>query len=300
MTSSLLERKFGFSNFSTKVVTILIALTFALILVASPITRASYTNLDPIPSAWGIYDNNPSSFTANVHLDATVQFNGLASIRIDNSPLGTNTARECDGQWTAIKPGDHIIFTCWIKTSISSLRDANPQSGARIGFDYYDNKGRITGIQYTGPYTTTYTDAQLAAEYVPWGTSTWVQRTIDTTVPALVYSDLDGSPHIPTAIIPTMQVWSITYGPDDAGQAWFANAIMNINSNNPATTSTIQGDFNNDGKVNFNDLVYFVQAFQQYNSKGFLDQACDLNHDGKIDFTDLTTFVNDYIVFNSF
>ena len=161
-------------------------------------------------------------------MDNNVLYNGQSSIRLDPSPLGTNTARECDGLWLSVKPGQHIVFTCWIKTTSSSYGDKNSQSGARIGFDYYDGVGRVCGIQYSGAYTTSYTNAQLAAEYVPWGTGTWVERTIDTIVPSTVYSDSDGSAHTPCGIIPTMQVWSIIYGPNDAGQSWFANAQVTI------------------------------------------------------------------------
>ncbi len=191
-------------------------------------TPVQSQNLDPIPSGWGTYEIAPSSFTGNVHLDTTTEYNGQESIRLDPSPIGTNTARECDGLWLSAKPGQHIVFTVWIKTTGSSYGDKNAQSGARIGFDYYGNDGRICGVQYSGAYTTSYTNAQLAAQYVPWGTGTWVERTIDTIVPSTVYSDSDGSAHTPSGIIPTMQVWSIIYGANDQGQAWFADPQVTI------------------------------------------------------------------------
>lgn len=296
--ANIFLRKENYCRQLNKGIIVVITILLISILGANPCIRASVTNLEPISTAWGTYENNPSPFTGNVHLDSAVECNGLISIRIDNSPLGTNLARECDGQWTAVKPGDHIRFTCWFKIDKSSLGDKNPQSGARIGFDYYDNKGRITGIQYSGPYTTAYTESQLASEYVQWGTSDWVQRTIDTTVPPVVFSDTDGSTHIPTGIIPTMQVWSIIYGPSDSGAAWFANPIVTIESNITGTTGTIPIDFNNDSLINFYDTVYFVIAYQQYHLMNVLNPRCDLNQDGTIDFSDLIIFARDYMAYN--
>jgi hypothetical protein len=184
-------------------------------------------NLDPIPSGWGTYENAPSSFTGNVHYDTSVLYNGEQSIRIDAKPVGTNGAREADGIWLEVEPGQHIIFSCWMKTTASSYGDTAQQSGARIGFDYYDGSNRLCGIQYSGAYTRTPSDSQVAAQYVHWGTSTWTLRTIETIVPSIVYSD-SGQARTPVAIIPTMQVWSTTYGASDSGQAWFANPQVTI------------------------------------------------------------------------
>ena len=165
-------------------------------------------NLDPIPSGWGTYENAPSAFTGNVHYDTSVLYNGEQTIRIDAKPVGTNEAREADGLWLRVEPGQHITFTCWMKTTASGYGDTAQQSGARVGFDYYDGAGRLCGINYSGTYTKTPSDNQIAAQYVHWGTSTWTLRTIDTVVPSIVYSD-SGQASTPMAIIPTMQVWSM-------------------------------------------------------------------------------------------
>lgn len=156
-----------------------------------------------------------------------MMYDDLPSIRIDSSPLGTNTAREADGIYLNVSPGQHIIFSCWILTSDSSYGDTSQQSGGRIGFDYYGASGRLSGVQYSGSYTQTPSDQILAAQYVHWGTSTWTLRTIETTVPNTVYSD-SGSGQTPVAIIPTMQVWSTKYGAADLGQVWFGNPTVTI------------------------------------------------------------------------
>jgi len=58
-------------------------------------------------------------------------------------------------------------------------------------------------------------------------------------------------------------------------------------------------DFNHDGKIDLNDLVYFVNAYINFNQRGILDPVCDLNHDGRIDFSDLVIFVTDWIAYYS-
>ncbi len=53
-------------------------------------------------------------------------------------------------------------------------------------------------------------------------------------------------------------------------------------------SSSISGDMNNDGKVNFNDLIAVLNIIlsNQYNP------AADLNHDGKVNFNDLIAVLN--------
>jgi len=53
-------------------------------------------------------------------------------------------------------------------------------------------------------------------------------------------------------------------------------------------------DFNHDGRVDGEDLLYFMNAYVQYNSNGSYNAACDLNHDGKIDSKDFQIFVAEY------
>lgn len=56
-------------------------------------------------------------------------------------------------------------------------------------------------------------------------------------------------------------------------------------------------DFNHDGKVDFRDIVYLVDAYIAFNQYGTYNSACDLNHDGKIDFNDVTLFINAYVAY---
>jgi len=113
----------------------------------TPTPTATPTNLAPIPQGWSTATNGMHyavGGVANVILDSNVKYNSVASIRDD--PVGNtdNYAREVNGPYLSIKPGDHIIFSCWIKTSASSLGDKSATSGGRIGIDFYGG-GRITG-----------------------------------------------------------------------------------------------------------------------------------------------------------
>ena len=56
-------------------------------------------------------------------------------------------------------------------------------------------------------------------------------------------------------------------------------------------------DFHHTGKVNFDDLTYFIDAYIHFNQGETFDPSCDLNHDGKMDFTDLVLFAQYYIDF---
>ena len=212
---------------------------------SSPTPNTITNNLAPSPNGWSTATNGmwyAAGGVANDVLDKSVLYNGAPTIRQD--PIWStndNYAREVNGPWLAIKPGDHIVFSCWIKTSASSYGDTNPCSGARIGIDFYGEGGVITGT--ASPNGASWTPSGSWAtntylNYVHWGTSTWTQIVMSFTV-ASSYSASPGYAGnqnnfyvgqwvTPTGIIPWMQVWSSTYGASDSGQAWFANAQLTI------------------------------------------------------------------------
>jgi hypothetical protein len=147
-------------------------------------------------------------------------FNGQDSIRIDpHISSDNNYVRECDGSWVSISPGEHVVFTAWMKTSSSSQgNNGNPQEGIRIGIDFYAN-GDVAGTSMTDGSTTLSSNT-----FVPWGTSSWTQVTISFTVPSS-FTDVYGGNYVvgqqvvASGCIPWVQVCE----PTDAGQAWFAN-----------------------------------------------------------------------------
>ncbi len=193
------------------------------------------TNLEPLPDAWGGYSLGygiiftsviPPSQPQITALDTGVLFDGQPSIRLDRyvSP-SENTEREVNGNTLTVSPGDHIVFSCWMKTSSDSLGyDGIAGYGARIGVSFYDSR-LIADISWTGDYTLNPSYQQIKDNYVPWNTGSWTLRTLDFVVPSAVY-DSTGVAHTPTAIIPWMQATPVT----DAGSAWFAEPTVYINN----------------------------------------------------------------------
>jgi hypothetical protein len=201
-------------------------------------------NLGLIPKAWSSETSGQQfalGFSANIVLDNNVLNNGKPSIRIDpHTSNDLNVLRECDGPWIDVKPGDHIVFSVWIKTSASGFGDTSTQSGGRIGIDFYGSIGGIRPI-LTPDGNPNFDDKDNT--YVHWGTGTWTKMTMDFTVAPTynyVYGSTgstgrypDGALVTPVAIIPWMQVWSGTYGGDDSGSAWFSNSELYINPIDP-------------------------------------------------------------------
>ena len=56
-------------------------------------------------------------------------------------------------------------------------------------------------------------------------------------------------------------------------------------------------DLNHDGVVNMADILYFINAYQDFGSKGTYDSTCDFNHDGQINFQDLVIYIMAYIIY---
>jgi len=186
------------------------------------------TNLAVVPNDWSLtYGNGPQI----IHLDYNVTHNGHVSIRLDpHTNADVNTARECDGTWYAVKPGDHIVAKCWIQVTSSGFGDTNPFSGARIGIDFYSNLPGLSnnGLLPASAFWRTYYSGDESKAYAHWGTVGWVQKTLDFIVPVTV-GDNSGNPQVPTSLVMWMQVWSSTYGGTDPGKAWFSDCELYIN-----------------------------------------------------------------------
>jgi hypothetical protein len=184
-------------------------------------------NLALIPDDWWLtYGNGPQI----IHLDYNVTHNGDVSIRLDpHTTNDVNIARECDGTWYSIKPGDHVVAKCWIKTdSNTPAENANPYHGARIGIDYYGptGSGGIT-ILDSRPNNT---DPLSVA--VPWNTPTWTLRTWDIIIPSTIFTKDVAGHAIPPTQITQFVIWMQGIQLNDGtakGSAWFADAELYIN-----------------------------------------------------------------------
>jgi hypothetical protein len=59
-------------------------------------------------------------------------------------------------------------------------------------------------------------------------------------------------------------------------------------------------DLNHDGKIDFQDLVIFLQAYINYGEYGIYNAACDFSHCGAINFQDLVMFLTAYINYGEY
>jgi hypothetical protein len=181
----------------------------------SPTPTTNPVNYAPIPSAWDLtFGDNPQY----AFVDYSVTHNGNPSIRVQPDYAGI---REVDTDAISVKPGDHIVISCWIKTSSSSSGlNGNDWFGGRIGIDLY-----CAGhILYSHP-----TDDEGHASWVAFGTDNWTYKQFDFIVPSTWYTqDMIGLPVSPSQIsfaIPWLQVVPAT----DTGLVWFADCTMQIN-----------------------------------------------------------------------
>ena len=136
---------------------------------------------------------------------------------------------------------------------------------------------------------------------------------------ALIDSDSSQS-YTATALDSNGNAWDITnltswFISVAAGGSWSASVCTASNPGNWTVTASFGGksgtaqlivndltmapylstiDFNRDGTVNFGDLVYFIDAYNQYCQNGGFDHACDMNHDGQMNLQDVVLLIDAY------
>jgi hypothetical protein len=185
--------------------------------------RAQNVNLAVIPDDWSLtFGEDPQI----IFLDySVVRTQGEPSVRIEpHTTLDVNDARECDGTWYRVRPGDHIVAKCWIKVD-DTTQDATPLDGGRIGMDLYGPSGAgditiLDGFPHDG--------AEHIASVVNWGTTDWTLRTWDIVIPNTIYTqDTEGNV-IPPTPITCMVLW-LDVRPVNLGICWFADAELHIN-----------------------------------------------------------------------
>ena len=95
-----------------------------------------------------------------------------------------------------------------------------------------------------------------------------------------------------------------------SGQTMNATLTLVISSNIPSNVASFSfnivlnfnqlispADVNQDGQVNFNDVLYFTGLYINYFTTGTYSQTADLDHTGVINFNDLVTFTNYYLAY---
>jgi hypothetical protein len=244
-------KKVQICSYASIIVTLLVSLAFSTSASSASITFStppipsmgslrlvSAKNWALIPGDWRVGDTQKSPTS----LDYTNLHNGDVSVKMGlwdgthNREL--NTKNEARADWNIpVNPGDHIIFKVWMKTGTSSHGDTTRCSGIRLGIDFYaDGGNQITGS--SSPDGAVWTPSggnptNRYLNYVNWGHD-WEQRTMDFIVQSQYPRDgeLGGTPGqmvTPTGIVGWIQVWSDSYGYNDNGIAWFADAELYIN-----------------------------------------------------------------------
>jgi hypothetical protein len=211
-------------------------------LLQSPAPQSS-PNLAPITDGlWHIDSSWNTAPADNFYYDSTTTHNGAPTWRAEpGSSLGV------DHDWCplTVKPGDHIVMTCWVKT-LGTPDSAIGRSGATIGIDFYTGNyggtwARIGGMNAPGDLSIEGNRdigwaPDSASFVVPWG-SNWVLRTYDFTVPKLWCGDGGlsnnqvprGAYATPQYICPWLMV-SANYGSTQGiYTTWFSDFQLHIN-----------------------------------------------------------------------
>lgn len=138
-----------------------------------------------------------------------------------------------DHNGIAVFPGDHVVFSCWIKTSAPTIMGDDYLSGGRIGVDIYGGVGGAS-------FGTSCPDglghgAEVHNTFVVFGTDVWTKVTIDFVVAASYVANqvTNGFP-VGTVFVPSLavfwfQTWSCVYFTAERGSAWFADPVLQIN-----------------------------------------------------------------------
>ncbi len=187
-------------------------------------------------------------------LDYSLLHNGDLSIR--EGPDYVRGTREDDGTWISVKPGDHIIFSAWIKTASWAGSGLNAYSGAEIGWDYYissshgygiatvDAEGHQAGHPNDAEIANNYSSLTGGKTYVPWGTD-WTLMTWDFNVPNTYYNYVttNGVYSCSPVQINSMVPW---WGGRDVtanASCWFADPVFMVNPSEPPTIGVTTSSF---------------------------------------------------------
>lgn len=205
-------------------------------------------NLGVVPDTWAeyksygrlVYGADPQINFVDTSVERTP---GHPSIRSEaHSSADVNTWREVDGTWYSVKPGDHVVFKVWVKTSASLLNpDPSSTPGGRAGADYYGQTSAGYGILCTSSAIQSalglpgwYGDAVGASPngwWVPFGKD-WTQIGWDVIIPSDTCSYISGgsstipcSPHQVDSFV----MWLDVRAMNNPAKVWFADAELYIN-----------------------------------------------------------------------
>jgi hypothetical protein len=185
---------------------------------------------------WGQFDDygfiaygstNPSNQIG--FKDDLVLHNGHSSIRVE-APNSFDLYREIDSDWITVKPGDHVVFRCWVKTA------SETGNAAIIGFDVYGTSNRILEIHPCTPQSAIWNIVNTVPlqggtpTYIPYG-SDWSLLTMDVVIPSTFYTHDDFGNSISSQQIAGFIPWvgGVWNGRSSYPNVWFADAELYIN-----------------------------------------------------------------------
>ena len=190
-------------------------------------------NLAPIPGTWGDYNLYGDVYYGSLqnpqltHFDTAVTHNGYPSIRVDGpgGPGSYNYARELNNRWISVKPGDHVVFSCWIKTNPSSIGP-----GAACGVDLYGETGRLWEVHPRNPQSGVFADPHTGYPiYIPYGKD-WTKLTLDFIIPNTLFTHDDYGQSVKPQYVVGMMPWmGASFALGESASVWFADAELYVN-----------------------------------------------------------------------
>ncbi len=202
---------------------------------STPTSVPNANNLEPLTAFYSDMNGAASSYAC---IDNTVLHNGDPSIR--EGPDYVRQTREVDGAWLNVKPGDHIVFSCWIKTAAFSTSYTWGEGGS-IGMDFYihSNLGYgIATLNSAGDQAGHPNNSENVNDVcrVKWGHD-WTLVTWDINVPTQFFNyvtissnSLPYAPYTCNSVqIDSMVPWFEVRGVTDNAYAWFADPTLYIN-----------------------------------------------------------------------
>jgi hypothetical protein len=206
--------------------------------------------------------------------DTLVTHNGNPSIHVKAGSAWAGG--EVDGAWISLKPGDHIVFTGYVKTGDFSPTDL--QAGAGFGFDFYAHTNQGYGILFIDP--TLQAGHPTSAEKnhgdpddfgysingasgltqesgktvkVPFGTD-WTLIEWDFIVPETNYYYVYTNNVVPcfSSQIDSLVFWTWV---DDNGEAWFSDPALYINPSESSLPTPTAVSITVDGSVIMSSVI---------------------------------------------
>jgi hypothetical protein len=230
------------SHYQTKITVLfaflVVLLLFTPVLSSSTVVKAESTNLAPIPDGWSTANTtNENGIGGTPYIVYPVSWQGKTAVRLDPDPdyiaIGWPCTNEINSAWFPIKPGDHIIYKMWLWVESSTVGDdGNAYAGAMMGIDVYGN-GRICGLTTPdGKCAWPNYGPEYTQNIVPFGTMTWIQKTMDFIVQDTYMADPYGGHTayevvVPNGCIPTLNIY--THHPTtEKASIYFAGAELYI------------------------------------------------------------------------